>query len=955
MNTTDFFNLILPSSGLRCIAHQKPGMSGFQHKFTQTNQGAANAAKLLDDAKRSVYFAIASYKTDQSRRGDNAAALKTFIADIDCGEGKPYPDKRTGAKAVVQAAKLIGLSTPFLVSSGYGIHAYWPLDADLSPSEWRDTATKLKAVFAHAGLHADPARTSDVASVLRPVGTTNRKRDQERTVSLVMSGEITSHPNILTAVDAYILAHGLTISAPRAANMTGPNNDLAGGLAPEFPPISAIQLKTVCPTIAWASENAAEVKEPLWKGMLSVLAVCTDGEALAHEWSKGHPGYTPEATAAKLARVKQKPPHTCAYFEAAEGSKCFACPFAKQGRSPATLALTEAPAPKPEPAAPIVVQSDIVEAPAGFEAREDGIYFIGDGSENILMCQTVFYPISRVENTDKSFTMELEALVGQGEVRRFTIPTMLIGRGGAELQSVLASREIVAEVGMEQYMVRYLRDWMNRQRKSVAKTKSYDYFGWAEDGFVVGQDIYTPQGKTRAIISGNAARHKDTFKPVGDYDTWKLAIDQLYNHRGLEHMQFMVMCGFAAPLFALFERFGGCTISAYSREGGKGKSTAQDAALSVWAKPGQDSGMKVTGKQATSNALFAALSMCHNLPLMWDETTALDDPKFVSDLLYTVSSGATKLRLNTAGEIRTQGAPWQTLLLMSANNAMASKVQAARADTSAELARLFEFEVPSISSPLPKDIVQQHVAALYDNHGWAGHEFMRHVCKNREAVRARLDTALSKITARFKLEQNERFWGAMHASVFVALEICREQNILKFDVGSLLQWMFATTQSNRAQLRAVVSPQISIISQMLRDLAPDILVTEGEGNVLKGMPARVVNKPRGTLAGRLVRPSFKGERGWYELSELAINKWAIKNGISVNDVYKAGQSTGEVIEKRRSTLERGVSDVANAGRQVVWVLSDDLAGASGLQIVGGSAGSGGGADLAAALGKDERS
>ena len=61
------------------------------------------------------------------------------------------------------------------MQSGAGLHAYFFLTQFLPAPSWILVAKALKAACVRAGFHADPARTADIASLLRCPGTINRK------------------------------------------------------------------------------------------------------------------------------------------------------------------------------------------------------------------------------------------------------------------------------------------------------------------------------------------------------------------------------------------------------------------------------------------------------------------------------------------------------------------------------------------------------------------------------------------------------------------------------------------------------------------------------------------------------------------------------------------------------------------------------------------------------------
>ena len=116
--------------------------------------------------------------------------------------------KKDATKAVLSDSlfnycKKYKLPTPMLVSSGYGVHVYFTLDQDIDGAEWMSTAAILKALLNNEKVLADPSRTADVASILRPVGTTNKKRGMAMPVYVITPGtanvSYTRFKSVLTA------------------------------------------------------------------------------------------------------------------------------------------------------------------------------------------------------------------------------------------------------------------------------------------------------------------------------------------------------------------------------------------------------------------------------------------------------------------------------------------------------------------------------------------------------------------------------------------------------------------------------------------------------------------------------------------------------------------------------------------------------------------------------------
>jgi hypothetical protein len=166
-----FLMAVLPQEGWKC-AFELPAK---RHVFTDSFEELAQLVLQVDARGSNVYFGCAAYRTKGRRKGNNALGARCLWLDVDPGNGKPYGDQQDAGEAVLAFCKKLDLPLPIFVGSGGGIHVYWPLDRTLSSDDWRAAAQLLKAACRAHGLIADEKRTTDIASVLRPPGTHNRK------------------------------------------------------------------------------------------------------------------------------------------------------------------------------------------------------------------------------------------------------------------------------------------------------------------------------------------------------------------------------------------------------------------------------------------------------------------------------------------------------------------------------------------------------------------------------------------------------------------------------------------------------------------------------------------------------------------------------------------------------------------------------------------------------------
>ncbi|BDU57928.1 hypothetical protein LMORI2_09100 [Limnohabitans sp. MORI2] len=345
MDTLTFLKLILPEDGYKFVGLSRAGSSGIAHKAYESLELMADAIAFYDkQTNLTVYHACAAYKeasyeavvngeTKRKYRGQpNLLKAKSLWCDIDCGEkkaaeGKGYATKGDAVKAIGRFCAEKGLPDPMIVDSGGGIHCYWPLTKTVGPRKWNLMATMLKAAFKEAGLLVDPTRTADMSSVLRPVGSHNRKPGRE-----VREVKTKSVPTFVVPEQLFKTLSEITQSVElphnnKYAEHVALNDDLTAHLATLVEASVDFELvKAGCNVVAWASDpsNQNNVEEPLWRGLLGIVKFCDEASQLAHQVSAHHSKYDSDETLQKLEGWTTGPT-TCAYFASYKPDLCRAC------------------------------------------------------------------------------------------------------------------------------------------------------------------------------------------------------------------------------------------------------------------------------------------------------------------------------------------------------------------------------------------------------------------------------------------------------------------------------------------------------------------------------------------------------------------------------------------------------------------------------------------------------
>jgi len=126
MTSQEFLATVLPSSGKNCACELSTDYK--KHVFVDSIDELYNNAVDFSGQGLNAFYALATFKEDGKRLAENVSKIKSLFLDIDCGKGKDYPTKTEAANALdsfLSTTGLASLGTPWIVSSGGGLHVYW--------------------------------------------------------------------------------------------------------------------------------------------------------------------------------------------------------------------------------------------------------------------------------------------------------------------------------------------------------------------------------------------------------------------------------------------------------------------------------------------------------------------------------------------------------------------------------------------------------------------------------------------------------------------------------------------------------------------------------------------------------------------------------------------------------------------------------------------------------------
>ena len=854
MNTKDFLQLVT-ADGLRCIAMQVE--KGFVQFPAEGLDEAADFAKWIDSKQKNAYFALATFKESFTNKGgkervkrkrNNVDQLRALWVDIDF---KDCPGKNmSGALAAVQSfLTKTGWPKPTaMVSSGNGLHLYWPLSAPLRFDEWLPLAQAFKHLCQEAGLPADHACTADASRVLRPVGTRNWKDEGnpkpvrwvggsgERFDVSILRGHLPDHLGIREGCSGGNGSFGRRFSQADDSALPAHLRAAVGDAGTEYTKGNARSQssKSVfkrCEVLRHILKTGgAEQDEPEWSATLTLLAHLDDGGKFVHAMSSGHADYDADTTTEKwqqkIEAVEEGTgPTLCSTFEGWHTDKCQACPFyqSKKVKTPKSLAYLDDPTPPPPKdrhGAPVPIPVHAFKnknlphnyrVSGGGDAIEKKVWN-GDTKEyEWTQVLRQVWEVQKVSRQVQSKEYEIEVKNTQGpNITKFQIPSWQLG--ATDLTKTIANYgcPIVAPNELRELKV-YVQTWLDELRNKNEIEDVTGQLGWIIDrdqetqptiGFATGTTAFYRDGEVREGVVSAAGKFKgitESFKPTGKIEPWKDAAAAIVR-QGCYHLIMLMSTAFAAPLMR-FTGQPGAVVSLVSEDSAAGKSTGLRLAQAVWGNPRH----APATMDDTHTVVKNKLAFLQNLPAYWDEVRG-DEHKmqmFVQ-VAFQVAQGRDRERANNRAEtIRAE--EWQTLLAACSNESLFDLAAEKAAESNAGIYRVFEVKVAANEYPVHDHEMMSLISQLDRNYGHAGLVYGKYLVDNYDRIKEEVETTRLALEKKIDLQGPERFWIAAITAIVLGAKYAGEAGLVQIDTKRLLTYMVNGLHSLRA--RAVLGKQ----------------------------------------------------------------------------------------------------------------------------------------------------
>lgn len=949
-STFEFLQSVLPEDGHPVLAYwfldQENSVRWVNLPFDSI-EDAARYARWLDSKGKEVYFACATYddeavytnkngKLRARRLGDRVQLVQSLWADIDIKPKEGHHQSRKEAlRALTAFCAQVKLPAPTIVGSGRGLHVYWILSEPVTSAAWRRLARALKRALEDHDVLIDPQRATDVASVLRPVGCHWRKEDPAREVKLLYA-QPEEHYFSARWYEKRLSFWLESVISDRFAGM-GASDDLSSGI---YTPsdVDADTVADKCNQVRTMRDTRGNIEEPLWYAILGVLNHATDGAEKAQEWSSGHPAYDYDATEKKLLQWGGKGPSLCASLADKNPEGCADCPHRGKIKTPLQLGKTGAVRPE-EPGKTVspwnlitgYCWDETLNAMIALRRSEDG-----DEPERIPFCKTRWWVHNYILQ-DGEATLIIHAAHDrygrEDDVEEHTIKASLVGAGGRELKSRLASIMLTDNSGNRNLAQSYLDAYTQYLKKNVREIETHRQFGWQADGnFLLGDKLITPTEEHEVRLGGEAAKKAGLYDVSKPPELWTDVVNRIYNRPGGEPYQFVICSALGSALIPLLglEEFSGIPIAVTSDDSGYGKTTVCWAALAMWGAVKRTVNV-LSGDEASLLSIEWQASIFNNLPTLLDEQTNRDGA-FTSNMLYMLSNGTARARGKQDGTLREPAPGWKGFHYITGNRNILHKLTENRANPEAAQMRCFEISLdsyPKIDTLRNAQEYSFELNAIRSGFGQIAVRSIRWIMQNR----ASLIVDLARMPREYFSGMNhdkERFYVNSAICSIMGGRILRELGYVGFDMERLAHWSRDHILSLRGSVDEMRRTAEDHLSQFLAIIAPNILVT----NYFAGAKDQIANNG---VVTRDIKGRLADTEGRLFVTVASLSDWCQANGVQWHKLRQKLAEEGFLAASMRKedgtwessirvNLGQGVKNVATGFSRVIEIDYNKVAG-----------------------------
>lgn len=953
MDTKTFLTRVSASLDDVVVCLWKPDPTGQNPMGVFWNRGsfsdydaAAQAIQTWDQSQDwSVFFSVGRMannkevdlqtgKTKYRRTKAHASWFKALCFDQDVGADKLCKTQKEGLTAAVAAFNSLGLPVPMIVSSGRGIHYYWPLTIAISASEWEKLSDALAAALVSAGLQYDTSKIRDTSMILRPAGTHNKKQTPWLPVEVKADCEDFEPEMLEYWLDAFIGKR----PAPAQQGVKKRSAIMDAVLKSCNLNIEAIGRK--CAQVGALLGSRGEfdsagnqVSEPLWRASLSLAAHAVDKDAALLLLCSGHPDFDHDHNVKKM-EAWTAGPATCKEFEKHNSSGCAACPYRGQIASPASINEEQVQTP-PTPAAyaqAAATQTVAPTMPDGYYVSNGAIYrdlevetkdkdADGNTVKKTSLVKTLVCPYEIHVHALYRDVWGAKGAVGMSHAiisvkypmdgtHEHELPLDAVFGGGKDFAAVLGRAQIIIPSPATSENTRvYLMNYLKRVQTNTPSGVDFKHFGYQTDGsFLCGETLVgSPSANTARRLKETARMYSDVIRMHGDRELWANATKKVDN----EGAQCFGVSLLTACAGALGNVSGAATplVVFVSDVSGTGKTLSLAFGNSAFMNPSDE---YMFLPKDTGNSLYHSLGTFGDLSGSMDEYTTVADAQMAANLAYDISSGREKKSLTRDRKSR-EPESWRAPLRITSNRSLYDMFDMVQTKDEPLRLRTLEFQLDT--REFVKDHGQWMYDTLQDNYGHAMPELAEAVIAmgGRKEVWRKGIEAFEK-TFKVEFQSEERFYRNTIAVCWIVGKIGQKLGLFRFDVDRIINYMIARCVQVRILAVSKATDGLDLIGQFMQEYNHQLIVVRREigktDQVQFPVPASAVMRMEVVSGPK--NPVMQG-------SLLAINESALKNWLrrgkdSIDRLTTELQHMGAVMTSHhRVTLFKGCPS-ANPGQ-----------------------------------------
>lgn len=903
------------STGLHAVV-TKQGKS-MRHEWGQTPDELVSLASTKTDC----WFSPAGFSSPSRKAKDCTGAAALWL-DIDIGAHHAKPDYTDPKQFGLDFKNFMagtGLPMPWIVSTGHGVHLYWPLGRTVTPDKWSRFMARLFAACDKYGLRYDHAAT-DISRILRVPGTYNYK-GQPVPVKIAKAG-VTDLLKLATVLKQYEPAKQTAVKHADTVREMRETDPIVNGCE---------QIRTC---------GAAEYET--WRNAARCLTFCDHGYETFHQLSQDDPRYDVDQCDKTWDSLEKDnyAPVLCSTFEKAHREVCARCPA--HGRVTTPVMLGKKLKAKVESAPADSIRGVPFESDSYHVVPGKGVQWTFQNKEGADITLTIapfeFYIMELVIDNRMQTPMRTyksRVVFSDNSYRDFDFVVDDMYKSGLAPARILTQYGISVEPDNMDQMIKFMKTYIAKVQNELTPSFVRDHYGWYEvqdlsgehhSEFVIGAQTYTASGVKVTYLDSRAqamAEHKMTV--AGTLDEWK-KIPRLYHELGQESAQLLMCASFGSVFMPL--GIGTATNVAYNfydTVGGKGKTSLLAALASVWGDP---SSLPLS-KTDTVSAKYQQYSVYHNLPILIDEITGMSAGD-IANMLYDLVNGREKNRSNRQGTELQRGGSWQTITVSTSNQSLYEMLKSFREQTLATSMRVIEMRCDFKDYTGDTEItdkIDSVMTAVHSNYGLAGREFIKYILADSN-IKKEVTDYVAQFSAKYRRNNDERFWITGLGVALAAGRIAVRMGLLDYDMDALEKWVGETLLSTmRSSVRDNRQNPVSILADFITDNINNTLVVAEHTRQGKeppvGMPDPYVSiEPRGSLQIRRELDS-----NTVVFKKAALTRWADSHGVSASTLlddlkgYPNASITNTLMD-----LGQGVKRYSSARQRCISIRLPDLDG-----------------------------